>query len=236
VTGTRADDLGAWITATAGNQTLPPPNPGDGELGAGRWADFDGDGRDDYLVIDSAGAVTAYLNRGGGAGGWVARGKVANGATPDPKRVLFADFDGDGKADYLYFDTAGKGYAYLNRGGDGAGGWVARGKVANGATPDISRVRLADFDGDGKADYLYFDTAGKGYAYLNRGGDDAGGWVARGKVANGATADMSRVRLADFDGDGKADYLAYEVSGTLLGYLNRGGDDAGGWVAIPRPQ
>ncbi|MEU2603049.1 hypothetical protein [Streptomyces hirsutus] len=30
-----------------------------------RWADLDGDGRDDYLLIDSRGKVDAYLNRGG---------------------------------------------------------------------------------------------------------------------------------------------------------------------------
>src|SRR6185312_10860016 len=55
---------------------------------------------------------------------------------------------------------------------------------------DPDRVRLADFDGDGRADYLLFDEHGGVWAWLNCGGGGSGGtagWAARGRVAAGIT-------------------------------------------------
>ncbi|WP_380280521.1 hypothetical protein [Kitasatospora purpeofusca] len=54
--------------------------------------------------------------------------------------------------------------AWLNRGTDmpgdtgapGGGGWQAMGTVAAGVVSG-SQVRSADFDGDGKADYIVID-------------------------------------------------------------------------------
>ncbi|MBD0707548.1 FG-GAP repeat domain-containing protein [Streptomyces sp. CBMA370] len=63
--------------------------------------------------------------------------------------------DGDGKADYVVVGDHVEVTAYLNRGGDGNGGFVesefASGPAGNGSG---HRVRFADIDGDGRADYL----------------------------------------------------------------------------------
>jgi FG-GAP-like repeat len=76
--------------------------------------------------------------------------------TPAPNQTRYADVNGDGKADALYFDTRRTG-----------GVWVSL-SIGNGftapqswmqyqnSTPD--QVRYADVNGDGKADALYFDT------------------------------------------------------------------------------
>jgi hypothetical protein len=224
--GTRVDDLAAWIRARI--EVLPPIR-GDVETGSGRWADFDGDGKADYLVIEDSGVVNVYLNRGGSRGSWELRSKVALGLTSDRSKVRFADFDGDGKTDYLHIEDSGAINAYLNRGGDGAGAWEVRGKVALGVTSDRNKVRFADFDGDGKDDYLIVEDNGTINAYLNRGGDGGGGWQLRSKVALGVTTDRNKVRFADFDGDRKDDYLIVEDNGTINAYLNRGGDGGGGW-------
>ncbi|MCX4632247.1 hypothetical protein [Streptomyces sp. NBC_01443] len=50
-----------------------------------------------------------------------------------------------------------------------------------------------------------------------------------GQIATGATTDRTRVRLADYDGDGRADYWMISPSGSITTYLNRGGDTHGGW-------
>ncbi|MFJ1767404.1 FG-GAP-like repeat-containing protein [Amycolatopsis sp. NPDC088138] len=203
-----------------------------GGSGKVRWADFDGDGRADYLTVASTGAVSAYLNRGGdGRGGWSVLGQIASGTTTGATRARFADFDGDGRADYLTIASNGAVSAILNRGGDGHGGWSVLGQVATGTTTDPARVRFADFDGDGRTDYLTIGSNGAVSAILNRGGDGHGGWLGLGQVATGTTTDPSQVRFADFDGDGAADYAVVAASGAVSVYLNRGGDGHGGWLS-----
>ncbi|MEU4158902.1 FG-GAP-like repeat-containing protein [Actinoplanes sp. NPDC026670] len=195
-----------------------------------RWADFDGDGRDDYWLLADGGAVQVWRN--GGDDGWTALGEVALGLTADRSRVRIADFDGDRRADYLLFSATGAVTVYLNRGGDKGGGWSNIGQVALGLTTDRGQVRFADFDGDRRADYLLFAATGAVTVYLNRGGDGYGGWSNLGKVAVGVTSDAGRVRLADFDGDAKADYLLLTASGAVQAWLNRGGDGHGGWSSL----
>ncbi|MFJ9691831.1 FG-GAP-like repeat-containing protein [Kitasatospora sp. NPDC101183] len=204
-----------------------------GGLGRVRYADFDGDGKADYLTVNQDGSVSVWLNKGGdGHGGWQSLGQVATGLTTDPTRVRFADFDGDGKADYEVIEPDGSVRVYLNKFTGGQGSWQDLGTVATGLTTDQSRVRLADFDGDGKADYEVINADGSVHAYLNKFTGGQGSWQDLGTVASGLTTDQSRVRLADFDGDGRADYAVIDPNGVVRVWLNRGGDSGGGWLGI----
>ncbi|MGW4383783.1 FG-GAP-like repeat-containing protein [Kitasatospora sp. NPDC004531] len=203
------------------------------EAGTGRtrYADFDGDGRADYVVVEDSGAVRVFLNKGGdGRGGWQDLGQVATGTTTDKTRVRFADFDGDGRADYIAIQPNGAVNVFLNKGGDGRGGWTDLGQVATGATSDADQVRFADFDGDGRTDYVTLAADGTVNAFLNKGGDGRGGWTDLGQVATGTTTDRTRVRLADFNGDGKADYNVINADGSITSFTNKGGDGRGGWT------
>ncbi len=203
-----------------------------------RLADFDGDGRADYLHIAPDGGVTAYLNRGGdvsGPNGWQHLGKVAWGTTRAHQQVRFADFDGDGRADYTTIADSGAVNVHLNRGGDpaGPGGWVNIGQVATGTTADRTRVRLADFDGDGRADYWTVNSNGSVTTYVNRGGDGHGGWRHAGQTATGVTTDHTRVQLADLTADAHADYLLQEADGGTTVYAFNGGDpNPAGWTRL----
>ncbi|MEV7416584.1 FG-GAP-like repeat-containing protein [Streptomyces sp. NPDC089919] len=195
-------------------------------------ADFDGDGRADYITVADGGGVSVYLNRGGdGHGGWAPLGQVATGTTPDPAQVRFADYDGDGRADYVTVADGGAVNVYLNRGGDTRGGWAGLGQVATGITTDRSRLHWADLDGDAKADYTVVNADGSVSAYLNRGGDAHGGWADPGRFATGLTTDHNRVRFADITGDGRADYLLTDpATGAVAVWANNGGDPSGGWT------
>ncbi|RZU52094.1 VCBS repeat protein [Krasilnikovia cinnamomea] len=226
-TSARVDDLRSWIWQNTAQ--LPPSQGADPEAASGRWADFDGDGKADYIVIDDGGAVRVFLNRGGGFDGWQSLGVVATGVVSDRTKVRWADFDGDRKADYLVFADNGALSVFLNRGGDGRGGWQNLGLVATGAVSDRTKVRWADFDGDRKADYFVFADNGAISVFLNRGGDGRGGWQNLGLVATGAVSDRTKVRWADFDGDRKADYFVFADNGAISVFLNRGGDGRGGW-------
>ncbi|WP_344469891.1 VCBS repeat-containing protein, partial [Kitasatospora kazusensis] len=195
-----------------------------------RWADWDGDGKADYIILGDDGSVHVYLNKGtDGHGGWQDYGQVAIGMTNDKSRVRFADWDGDGRADYIVINPDGSVHVMLNKGGDGHGGWQDLGQVAVGTTTNPSQVTFADFDGDGKADYISTADNGNVNVYLNRGGDGHGGWNVLGQVALGLTTDRSRIRWTDLDGDGKADYTVINPNGSITTYLNRGGDGHGGW-------
>ncbi|WP_344558066.1 FG-GAP-like repeat-containing protein [Kitasatospora saccharophila] len=204
-----------------------------GGTGKLRYADFNGDGKADAITIADNGAVNVKLNAGGdGHGGWQDIGQVTTGTTTDWTKVRFADWDGDGKADYLVFN-GGAVNAWLNAGGDGHGGWIYYGQVTTGSTGDSDHVRFADFDGDGKTDYLTFSDSGALTVYLNNGGDGHGGFTPLGQLATGTTSDRTRIRLTDLDGDGKADYTIVNTDGSITTYINHGGDGRGGWVLRP---
>ncbi|MDI1459817.1 VCBS repeat-containing protein [Catellatospora sp. KI3] len=196
-----------------------------------RFADFNGDGKADYLIVNpTTGGITAYINNGGdGRGGWTSWGVVATGEAPG-SQIQLADFNGDGKTDYLIVNpTTGAVTAWINNGGNNRGGWSGYGQVAAGLAPG-SQVRFADFNGDGRADYLIVDpTTGAVTAWINNGGDGRGGWSNWGVVATGE-APGNQVRFSDFNGDGKADYLIVDpTTGAITAWINNGGNNRGGW-------
>ncbi|MEV8475339.1 FG-GAP-like repeat-containing protein [Streptomyces sp. NPDC051173] len=204
-------------------------------VGAGggkvRLADIDGDGKADYLVVGENGSVRAFVNNGGdGHGGWKEYGQIATGTGAVSDKVRFADIDGDGKADYLVVEDDGSVRAWINNGGDGHGGWKDYGRIDGGAAVPADKVRFADIDGDGKADYLVVGENGSVRAFVNNGGDGHGGWKEYGQIATGTGAVSDKVRFADIDGDGKADYLVVEDDGSVHAWINNGGDGHGGWA------
>lgn len=114
--------------------------------------------------------------------------------------------------------------AWLNRGGNGSGGWSALGQVAKGGTGATGdQVRFADVNGDRRSDYLVVAANGSVTAWLNNGGDGAGGWSSAGQIASGVGATGDQVRFGDVNGDGFADYLLLEPNGAVSAWVNKGG-------------
>ncbi len=192
-----------------------------------RFADLNGDGRDDYLVLWNTGAVSAWYNLPDRmtSAGIVAPG--VSGATG--AAIRFADVDGDGRDDYLRVGDDGSVHAYINTYvNDGAGGsihWVERLNWAPGVSyGSRSKLRLADVNGDRKADYLMVGSTGAVHAYINNGGGGAGGFTPYLNFVNetGYPGDKSTFR--DISGDGKADYVVIYDGGSVRAWLNRGGN------------
>ncbi|MFI0234893.1 FG-GAP repeat domain-containing protein [Streptomyces sp. NPDC017086] len=108
------------------------------------------------------------------------------------------------------------------------GGWRPIGQISAGPQDGVARwrarIRFADLDGDGRADYILLDDGGGVRAWLNRGGDGNGGWAYRGRIGNGNGAAPSQIRFADVDGDGRDDYLVVNADGEVDAWFNRGGD------------
>ncbi|ROO87305.1 VCBS repeat protein [Actinocorallia herbida] len=214
-------------------------------LGAGypparvRFADLDRDGDDDYLVIKDDGAIDGYVNNGGdltGTGGitpgWTPVGQVAQGTGVAADQIHFADLDGDGDDDYLTLQYTGPVQGWRNDGGDGpgGGGWSPWGKVREGVPlpADFGRQEIHDVNCDGRDDYLLLSDDSSLYAYENQGetpgAETRFGWSTLTLYAHGTGDAIDRIMFGELNGDGRVDYIVMAPNGSLVGYLNNGGD------------
>ncbi|MFF7729283.1 FG-GAP-like repeat-containing protein [Streptomyces sp. NPDC008001] len=196
-----------------------------------RFADINGDGKADYLVLNDDGSVKAWINNGGtDHGGWSERGTFATGVGAPGSKVRFADINGDGKADYLVVKEYGAVQAWLNNGGTGQGSWIGLGTIIGGVGEHDDSIRFADIDGDGKADYLAVQDDGSVRAWINKGSDGRGRWIELDSFIPGAGEPGHKVRFADINADGKADYLVLQDNGVIQARINAIGEGQGSWT------
>ena len=197
--GVRTTFASGMVTALAFQPTLTPTP-------TAAMSDFNGDGHPDYVLYNRFTRQTAiwYLNNNVFIGG-------RYGPTiPAPWYVVdVADFDGDGHPDYVLYNPVNQRTAiwYLNNN--------VLTRYAYGPTLPSGWFlgAVGDFNGDGKPDYLLFTQVGNNFPtaiwYMNNnvhvasasGPTLPNGWFLRG--------------VADFNGDGKPDFLLYNASYVL---------------------
>ncbi|KAL8966917.1 MAG: hypothetical protein Q9197_005718 [Variospora fuerteventurae] len=194
-----------------------------------RLADLNGDGKADYAIVSDTGAVDLYLNKGN-----VDTSVIGDG-------VRLADLNGDGLDDYVWLAPNAAVTLYINGGrSDDGQHWIWSpandGKeIASGAGASREQILFADMDGDGKQDFCIIDAKSGGITLYKNGGGQADGqwaWIPTGSIASGIGGPGKNVRLADLDGDGKADYILLGATGQATLYLNKG-EKAGGWNWVP---
>ncbi|MEE1929587.1 GDSL-type esterase/lipase family protein [Streptomyces sp. TRM 70351] len=201
--------------------------PGETDAGARvRFADIDGNGTDDYLLVDDDSSVRAWYTSASSFklqyAGVIAPGvSGAAGAS-----IRFADVDGDGRDDYLRVGEDGFVHAYVNTPKDPGGnaiGWVEHRNWAPGvAYGSRGKLRLADVNGDGRDDYLMVGNTGAVHAYLNDGLGN--GFTEHRFFVNETGYPGERATFRDISGDGKADYVVVYHGGSVRAWLNRGGN------------
>jgi hypothetical protein len=163
-----------------------------------RFADIDGDGRDDLIAINPTGNGDALAFRNNGrafqAWPWTASAVIGRGWTGDPARFQFGDINGDGYDDLLGVDNFGNDLitAYPNNGAVGSLNWGTwpwsntTYTIGSGFT-NPSRVRFADINGDGYDDLISINDAGDGIIHAWRNNQAAWGWPwgPRGDIGSG---------------------------------------------------
>ncbi|MFJ6252828.1 MULTISPECIES: FG-GAP repeat domain-containing protein [unclassified Streptomyces] len=204
-----------------------------------RFADLDGDGDDDRLLLDVIGGVREWRNDRGGR--WAYRGRIALGTGYPPERVKFADLNGDGKDDYLVVKNDGALDAWINEGGDLTGPegitprWRGVGQIARGTGASPHQIYFGDLDGDGDDDYVSESSStGRVSAWRNDGGDRPGydGWTSwSGNLPTNGGSEMRR-EFADVNCDGLEDLTHLSPQSALFTFVNLGRQDSS-WASYP---
>ncbi|GAA3066638.1 hypothetical protein GCM10020254_07790 [Streptomyces goshikiensis] len=198
--------------------------PGVGQPGDSvRFADMNGDGLDDYLVLGAKGSLWSFLNRPGSDGKihWEAQGRVFPyyHGTKKPgdesgislgwtrEDVRLEDVNGDGLDDYLVVGPAGSMDAHVHV--PNSMTWTKIDTFATGTKAGPrARMRLGDVNGDRKADYLVVGRTGAVHAYVNHmTGMSDGNWTEHKYFAKESFYPDTAVAFRDVTGDNRADYL-----------------------------
>ena len=188
-----ADDATVGEVIFTNTAVAPPP------VVSGVRFDFDGDRKADPSIFMPSSTTWKYM--ASGSGNAIVSGN--HGSAND--KLVPADYDGDGKADYAVYRD---------------GHWLVMGSsspVANvywGESTDIPQP--GDYNNDGKADFVvYRPSTGTWWMQMSGGGFASYHWG----VAN------DKPYAGDYDGDGRMDITVYRASegmwytlGTSMGF------------------
>ncbi|MEV7418062.1 VCBS repeat-containing protein [Streptomyces sp. NPDC089919] len=129
------------------------------------------------------------------------------------------DLTGDGKGDLLTRDAAG--VLWLHP-GDGRGlATTARVRVGPGWNGYDRLLGAGDFSGDGRTDLIARDTAGRVWLYTGTG-SAAAPFAARAQIGTGWGGYDELAATGDLNGDGRADLIARDTTGTVYRYTATG--------------
>lgn len=177
-----------------------------------RTGDFNGDGVTDLFDI-RGGAAYVYLSNKTSlstAAQW------GTGFGTNVQAIRATDMNADGKTDLVQFDASGNATAWIST-GSAFGAATAWG---SGLGSDPSRIFIADVNADAMPDAVSISTSGVasifyGYA-VTLGGRPVAFSTTATAGPTGLPSELMQMQVADFDGDGKTDLLAFGFDGTSI--------------------
>nr|NCR27938.1 hypothetical protein [Microcystis aeruginosa LE13-04] len=199
----------------------------------GKFADVNGDGKQDYVVVWNNGGqrnLATYLAKADGTFNELVNTTSWSGFWADPNgydRGKFADVNGDGKQDYVVVWNNGgqRSLATYLAKADGTFNESVTTTSWSGFWADpngYDRGKFADVNGDGKQDYIvvWNDGGKRAIATYLAKADGTFNEVVNTTSSSGFWADTNgydRGTFADVNGDGKQDYIV------VWNDLNNGG-------------
>ncbi|MFL5743879.1 MAG: FG-GAP-like repeat-containing protein [Niastella sp.] len=220
-----------YLATTGGNFSATAVDNPEGTSGGAttiyNFADVNGDGKADKIYWNATfdnGHTRVYLATSGGSFSGTVVSGAEGASTTAGTQFWYADVNGDGKADKIYWHpdlNAGKTMVYT---ADGDGTFTANASFSNSASSGLSNTRFyfADMNGDGFADKVYWNPANytgflKVY-YSESGAFNGPVYTLRGT----SQSENTYFYFNDVNGDGKADQIRWnysENSGELRNYF-----------------
>ena len=188
-----------------------------GSASAVAVGDFDSDGRPD-LAVDNAGDGHVIVLPGVGAGRFAAPRQLWP-TSAYPTAVASADLNGDGVRDLVTLDTSSR-VASVMLGTGGAAFAPARDYSVSFSAIGL---RLADVNGDGRADLLITNAYQTVTVRLNVGDGTFGAGVDY-TVSSGSSSTLTPAFVADVNRDGRLDIIASDLSDAQVFALYGHGD------------
>lgn len=177
--------------------------------------DFNGDGHTDLLFInDATHEVSELLSNGAQPASVVTVGAI--NAASGWHFVDIADFNGDGKSDLLFVNSATNGVAVWQM--DGAK--IAAGPQIGVMAQGFHIASTGDFNGDGKTDLLMVNDSTHDAAVWQMNGTQVASKTTIGTI--NAAGGWNFVETGDFNGDGKTDllFLNGQTHGVAIWQMN----------------
>lgn len=211
-----------------------------------RWTTLDanGDGRDDLTAVHYRNpGYQIYTLLAQPAGGYVSSStpilpdsavSAAPLNNPDAAGWMIADVGGpegrpDGKSDLVFVDRSGTTLRITTLLSTGAGWtvkysepWLLGGAPSPYNSADTQMWRLAELNGDARADLFHFVSLGAGVRFEYLLSDGAGGWISGSSshfdsvtTAGGplTRTDVNSFRMADLNRDKISDFVHVETGG-----------------------
>ncbi len=187
-------------------------------------ADFNGDDKLDMVVANKRSGDASVL-LGDGKGGFSPAPGSPFPAGQSPNDIAAGDFNHDGHPDLAFANHETQHLTVLL--GDGRGGFApAPGSpVTVAVRPHPHGIATGDFNGDGNLDLATDSWAEDRLEILF--GDGKGGFPTPGIYVAVGKHPYQRIRVADLNGDGRADIVSPNLEGDNVTILL--GDGAGGF-------
>jgi hypothetical protein len=201
--GCRPGSLTADSSAAAGDApfVVRASFPVHDEPGPIAASDLDADGHADLVV--GGGAVDVLL--GDGRGGLARAGGSPLRGPKDTADFAFGDFDEDGRVDLVVAEHDRPRFFLFLGSGERTFRHAPRSPFGVDAKPHVHTIGAADFDGDGHLDVVT-DSWPESRLILVPGNGD-GTFELPGRKLAVARVPIHNLRLADMNGDGRADLV-----------------------------